>query len=67
MIIPKYLSDGDLVGVTACSCGILKKIAKYETSINNFKEYSKLNLIETPNVRTDGVVSSDRYTRNMEL
>ena len=38
MIIPKYLSDGDLVGVTACSCGVLKKIAKYETSINNFKE-----------------------------
>jgi len=67
MIIPKYLSDGDLVGVTACSCGVLKKIAKYETSINNFKEYSKFNLIETPNVRTDGVVSSDRYTRKMEL
>ena len=67
MIIPKYLSDGDLVGVTACSCGVLKKIAKYETSINNFKEYSKFNLIETSNVRTDGVVSSDRYTRKMEL
>ena len=67
MIIPKYLIDGDLVGVTACSCGVLKKIAKYETSINNFKEYSKFNLIETSNVRTDGVVSSDRYTRKMEL
>ena len=67
MIIPKYLSDGDLVGVTACSCGVLKKIAKYETSINNFKEYSKFNLIETSNVRTDGVVCCDRFTRKMEL
>ena len=67
MVVPKYLKDNDLVGVTACSCGVLKKIDKYETSINNFKNYSKLNIIETPNVRTLGVVSSDKYTRKFEL
>ena len=67
MIFPEYLNSGDLVGVTACSCGVLKKIEKYERSIKNFKDYSKFNLIETNNVRTDGVVSSDRYTRKNEL
>ena len=37
MIFPEYLNNGDLVGVTACSCGVLKKIEKYERSIKNFK------------------------------
>ena len=35
MIIPKYLNDNDTLGVTACSCGVLKKLPKYEKSINN--------------------------------
>ena len=38
MIFPSNLKDGDLVGVTACSCGVLKKIEKYERSIKNFKD-----------------------------
>ena len=67
MIFPKYLSDNDTLGVTACSCGVLKKINKYEDSINNVKNVGKFNIIETSNVRTDGVVSSDRYTRKNEL
>ena len=67
MIFPKYLSDNDTLGVTACSCGVLKKINKYEDSINNVKSVGKFNIIETSNVRTDGVVSSDRYTRKNEL
>ena len=30
MIFPKFLDDGDTIGVTACSAGILDKIDKYE-------------------------------------
>ena len=67
MIIPKYLNDNDTLGVTACSCGVLKKLPKYEQSINNVKKYGNFNIVETNNVRTDGVVSSDRYTRKNEL
>ena len=67
MIIPKYLNDNDTLGVTACSCGVLKKLPKYEQSISNVKKYGNFNIVETNNVRTDGVVSSDRYTRKNEL
>ena len=66
MIIPDFLKDGDLVGVTACSCGVLSKIDKYEKSIKRFKE-NNLRLIETNNVRTDGIVSSDIHTRVKEF
>ena len=66
MIIPEFLKDGDLVGVTACSCGVLYKIDKYEKSISNYKKQN-LRLIETDNVRTDGIVSSDIKTRVREF
>ena len=66
MIYPKYLEDGSIIGITACSAGVLKKIEKYEKSINNVKKYG-FNLVETNNVRTDGVVSSDNITRAKEL
>lgn len=66
MIIPEFLKDGDLVGVTACSCGVLYKIDKYEKSISNFKKQN-LRLIETDNVRTYGIVSSDIKTRVREF
>ncbi len=66
MIIPKYLNNGDIVGVTACSCGVLRKIDKYEKSVKNF-EKNGFKIIETNNVRTDGVVSSDKVTRAREL
>ena len=67
MIFPKYLNDNDTIGITACSCGVLKKINKYEDSINNVKNVGMFNIVETNNVRTLGVVSSDRYTRKNEL
>lgn len=67
MIFPKYLNDNDTIGITACSCGVLKKINKYEDSINNVRNVGKFNIVETNNVRTLGVVSSDRYTRKNEL
>lgn len=66
MIIPKYLKNGDTIGITACSCGVLKKIEKYDKSINNVKE-NDFKIIETNNVRTDGYVSSDKETRAREL
>ena len=66
MIVPKYLDDGDIVGVTACSCGVLDKIDKYENSIRLFYEHN-LEIKETNNVRTSGMVSSDTFTRVKEL
>ena len=38
MIFPKHINNNDTIGVTACSCGILDKLEKYEYSINNVKE-----------------------------
>ena len=66
MIYPDFLKDNDTIGITACSCGVLRKIEKYECSLNHFRENS-FNIIETNNVRTDGVVSSDAVTRWNEL
>ena len=66
MIIPEFLKDNDTIGVTACSCGVLDKIDKYEKSINNVKKQG-FNILETPNVRTRGLVSSDALTRINEL
>lgn len=66
MIIPNYLKDGDIIGVTACSCGVLDKLDKYEESISNIKE-NGFEIIETNNVRTTGIVSSDSVTRAKEL
>lgn len=66
MIYPKYLNNGSTIGVTACSAGVLKKIEKYEKSINNVKKQG-FNIVETPNVRTLGLVSGDKTTRAREL
>lgn len=66
MIFPKYLEDGSTIGITACSAGVLKKIEKYEKSISNVKKQG-FNIVETPNVRTLGVVSSDKVTRAREF
>ena len=66
MIFPNYLKEKDIIGVTACSCGVLSKIDKYEKSIANFSS-NGFKIIETDNVRTDGVISSDGVTRAREL
>ena len=66
MIIPEYLKDGDLVGVTACSGGVKHKIPKYEKSLVNFKKYG-FDVVETNNVRTSDFMSSDPKTRALEL
>ena len=66
MIFPDYLKENDLIGVTACSSGILKKLDKYEMSVNNFKK-NGFRIIETDNVRTNGVVSSSNVDRAEQL
>lgn len=66
MIIPAFLSKGDIIGVTASSCGVLDKIDKYEKSIAVVQEQG-FSIIETNNVRTSGMVSSDAVTRAREL
>lgn len=66
MIIPEYLNNGDTIGITACSCGVLKKIEQYENTLSNLKD-NGFNVVETNNVRTDGVVSSAGETRAKEL
>ena len=66
MIIPDFLNSGDIIGITACSCGVLKKLDKYEKSIQHFID-NGYKIIETSNVRTRGTVSSDALTRAKEL
>ena len=66
MIFPDYLKENDLIGITACSSGILRKLDKYEMSINNFKK-NGFRIIETDNVRTNGVVSSSNVDRAEQL
>ena len=66
MIIPEFLKENDTIGVTACSSGVLDKIDKYEKSINYVKKQG-FNILETNNVRTGGLVSSDAKTRVEEL
>ena len=61
---PSFLTDNDYIGITACSCGVLDKIDAYEDSLNKLNNY---NIIETSNVRTNGIVSSDINTRVNEL
>ena len=66
MIVPEYLKEKDIIGTTACSCGVLEKIEKYERSTKNIKSMG-FDILETPNVRTRGIVSSDKVTRAKEL
>ena len=66
MKIPDYLKEGDTIGITACSCGILDKIDKYKDSISNIKAQG-FGILETKNVYTNGVVSSSSKQRAIEL
>ncbi len=59
-----FLQDNDSIGITAVSCGVLKKINSYEEGLKKFSNYR---IIETSNVRTGGIVSSDVNTRVKEL
>lgn len=66
MIIPSFLKDGDVVGVTACSTGVLEKLDKFLKSVEVFNE-KNLRIKETDNVRIGGAVSSSGEVRAREL
>lgn len=66
MINLEFLKDGDLIGVTAPSCGILKKVNKYEKGLKHFENHG-FRIVETNNVRTVGIVSSSKNDRWTEL
>lgn len=66
MIFPNFLQENDTIGITACSTGVLDKVDKYELSLENIR-HQHFKVVETPNVRTNGVVSSSPQTRAHEL
>ncbi len=66
MIFPNFLQENDTIGITACSTGVLDKIDKYELSLENIR-HQHFKVVETPNVRTNGVVSSSPEIRAHEL
>lgn len=65
MIYPKFLKKEDLIGVTAPSQGIKHKEESFDKSLNNLKK--EFRIIETNNVRTNGIVSSSKEIRVKEL
>ena len=56
MIYPKFLKDGDIIGVTAPSAGIIEEldIVRLDNAILNIKKQG-FAVIETDNVRTDEI------------
>lgn len=66
MIYPNFLNKGDVIGITACSAGILGKLDEYLGGIKNF-ENQGFKIVETKNVRTLGVVSGSKEERVKEL
>lgn len=64
IIYPEKIKKGDTLGITAVSMPANK--TKIDLAIESFKELG-INVIETNNVRQDGIVSSDGKTRAEEL
>ncbi len=65
MKYPKFLKDGDVIGITALSSGAGDKLLEVKTSLNHLKEDYRL--IVTPNVYGDEIVSSSTETRIKEF
>ena len=67
MIYPKFLKEGDTIGICAPSCGIEEKdINKFELSLNNLKKEG-YKIVETENVRSGKMPSTDAKTRAKEF
>lgn len=64
IIYPEKIKNGDTLGITAVSMPANK--TKIDLAIESFKKLG-INVIETNNVRQDGIVSSDGKTRAEEL
>lgn len=66
MLYPSFLEENDVIGITACSCGVLEKIEKFSKSVAILEKYG-FQVRETDNVRTGGLVSSSSKVRAREL
>ena len=69
MIYPEFIKNGDYIGVTAPSSGIVGegKLKRLDNAINNIKKIG-FSYLETPNVRTDEAErSSDAKQRADEF
>ena len=67
MYLPDFLKKGDLIGITACSNGILEKEERYNKSVAHFKEKG-FQIIETDDVRKAGCAPKEIRARElMEL
>lgn len=64
IIYPEKLKKGDTVGITAVSMPANDE--KIDLAINNIKDLG-LNIVETDNVRSQGIVSANGKTRADEL
>ena len=66
MKYPKMLANGGVIGITAMSAGVGKKIDEYNLSIENLKQ-NGFNVIETASVRVNNFVSNTGEERAKEL
>ena len=62
MIIPKYLKEGDTIGITAPSAGSGHDIPKLEYCLEKIRKEG-YSVKETPNVRSNRLVSSGAKKR----
>ena len=62
MIYPKFLKKDDLIGITAPSQGIKHKEESFDKSLNNLKK--EFRIIETNNVRTNGIYKNRKSKRS---
>lgn len=66
MKIPKFLKQGDKIGITALSSGTGDDIKEVKIALNHLKE-AGFKLIVTPNVYGKKIVSSNKETRIKEF
>lgn len=66
MKYPKFLSDGDTIGVVAMSAGVGYSLDDYKKSINNIEKFG-LKVCETKSVRVADKVSNTGEERAKEL
>lgn len=66
MRYPEFLTVHDTIGITAPSAGVLDKIESYERSCEQIREQG-FSIIETANVRCNGVVSGPARERAEQI
>lgn len=66
MKYPKFLSNNDVIGITAMSAGVGRYSESFDLSIKNLND-NGFNIIETSSVRVDGCCSNTGEVRAKEL